>query len=352
MSSPIARGGGLALAAACAFGVTAPLVKRYGVDLGPFGTAALLYAGAVVGAIVPLPLAPASGAPLTTRELPRVGLVALFGAFVAPACLAWGVQHTSVTVASLLLNLESVFTVVLMAAFYGEHVGGRTGPALGVMAVGGALLVFAQANEGGRTSVLGAVAVAIATLAWAADNALTRPLAELEPSRVVMAKGAMGAVLACVVARLSGEPMASPGAAFALVLCGAFGYGASLRLYLAAQRTLGGARTASIFAAAPFVGALVAVALGDRPPLLGTTVAAALCAFGVFLHLTEHHAHAHTHLAVSHEHAHRHDDGHHDHVHVPAFEGEHSHPHDHGAVTHEHEHAPDVHHAHEHEGPE
>ena len=52
-----------------------------------------------------------------------------------------------------------------------------------------------------------------------------------------------------------------------LALCGALGYGASLTLYLRAQRAIGAARTGSIFAAAPFVGAAIAWSLGERGAL-------------------------------------------------------------------------------------
>jgi drug/metabolite transporter (DMT)-like permease len=344
----VIRGGGLALVAACAFGATAPLVQRFGAHLGPFETAALLYAGAAIVSGVPLPGAPSVGAPVRASHVPRLAVVAFAGALVAPVCLAWGVQRMSATGASLLLNLEAAFTVLLASAFYREAIGARVGWALAAMGTGGVVLVLSRSGGGGESSVLGGLAVALATLAWATDNLLTRPLAELEPSRVVLAKASLGALLAGALALVAREPLPALGPALALLACGGAGYGASLRLYLAAQRALGAARTASIFAAAPFVGAVVAIALGDRPPALATGVAAALCALGVILHLTEHHSHPHTHSPLLHEHAHRHDDGHHSHPHDPAVAGEHSHPHRHDGVTHEHDHAPDVHHVHDH----
>jgi drug/metabolite transporter (DMT)-like permease len=338
----------MALAAACAFGVTTPLVQRYGAHAGPFATAALLYAGAAVATWIPLGGPP--GAKVRALHAPRIALVALAGAVVAPVCLAWGVQRTSAVSASLLLNMESVFTVLLARAVFREPIGSRVTAALAAIVSGGVVLVAATGGDlHARTSVLGAIAVIAATLAWAVDNALTRPLAELDPSRVVLAKGALGAVVAAGVSVIAGESRPTAGAAMALLACGATGYGASLRLYLSAQRTLGVARTASIFAVAPFVGAFVAIALGDRPPLVASLSAAVLCAIGVALHLTEHHTHRHSHAAAFHEHTHRHDDAHHDHVHQPPFRGEHSHPHRHDPVTHDHDHAPDVHHAHDHE---
>jgi drug/metabolite transporter (DMT)-like permease len=340
---PITRGVLVALVAASAFGATTPLVQRFGAHVGPFATAALLYAGAAVASAIP---GRAAGAAVTRAHAPRLVLVALAGAVIAPTCLAWGLHRTSAIAASLLLNLEAVFTVLLARAFYREPIGGRVAAALACIAAGGAVLV--ARGGAGETSPLGAAAVAAATLAWAGDNALTRPLSELDPSRVVLAKGTLGALLACALAAVAREPMPDAGDALGLLACGATGYGASLRLYLAAQRTMGAARTASVFAVAPFLGALVAVVLGDRAPIAPTAIAAALCGLGVALHLTEHHMHAHRHDAVDHDHVHRHDDGHHDHAHHPPFSGEHAHPHHHDQVTHDHEHAPDVHHEHTH----
>lgn len=52
LSQPAFKGGLLALLAAALFGLSTPLVQRFGVNLGPFTTAALLYAGAALVAWV------------------------------------------------------------------------------------------------------------------------------------------------------------------------------------------------------------------------------------------------------------------------------------------------------------
>jgi hypothetical protein len=121
---------------------------------------------------------------------------------------------------------------------------------------------------------------------------------------------------------------------------------------LLAQRTLGAARTGSVFAFAPFIGAMGAFALGDRSGSWLMATAGLLMLLGVVLHLMETHAHPHTHEALAHEHAHRHDDGHHDHQHdaqlAPLLSGTHSHWHQHEPITHTHPHVPDAHHGHRH----
>lgn len=335
--------------AAIAFGATTPLVAWAGAYAGPFATAALLYLGAAAAAIaLGLGRGDRAGAPLRRSDLPRLAGVAIAGAAIAPALLAWGLQRTGATSGALLLNLEAVFTVLLARLVFREPVGGRVALALAVICAGGAALALGSIGGDGSADwrLPGVLAIAGATLAWAIDNALTRPLAERDPLAVVAGKGALGAALSLAAAAIAGERMPPLRAILVLAACGATGYGLSLRLYLLAQRRIGAARTGSVFAFAPFVGAALAIAFGDRAPGLATGVAAALFALGVYLHVTEHHAHEHAHAPVDHDHPHRHDDGHHDHAHDPPVAGEHSHAHGHGALVHSHEHAPDLHHDH------
>jgi drug/metabolite transporter (DMT)-like permease len=352
VAGPIAVGTSLALLSAILFGASTPAVQRFGHGLGPFTTASLLYLGAAgfAGASLArrrLAGTPASEAPLGRRHVPRLLSVAASGAVLAPVALAWGLARASGVAASLLLNLEAVFTIVLGALFYREHVGRRVAVAAAVMTAGGAVLLAGH-DEGGPAGLWGLLAVGVATLGWALDNALSRPLSDLDPAAVVAAKGAIGATASLGLAAGAGEPWPAAGwATAALVLSGAVGYGASLRLYLLAQRRLGTGRTASVYAAAPFVGAAVA-RLAGQPLGRGALAGGALMAFGVYLHLTEQHEHEHRHDPVEHEHAHRHDDGHHVHTHDPMPPGEHSHAHRHEPVSHAHAHAPDVHHRHGH----
>lgn len=346
-SSPHARGVGFALAAALAFGLATPLISHLGEGLGPFTTAACLYAGAAVLALLVRPLGRGTGHPLRRSDRTRVLAMAVLGATVAPALLAYGLRATSATSASLILNLEAVFTLLLAALVYREPIGWRAALAAAVMLAGGTLLV-ARGGDIGAAGV-GLVAVVAATAVWGVDNTLSRPLAEAEPMAVVTEKAAVGATLSIVAALLLGEPAPPVVRVLALMAVGAVGYGASLALYLTAQRHLGAGRTGSVFSLGPFIGALVAIAWGDRDVGWTTALAATLFALGVWLHLGERHGHRHVHHALEHEHFHRHDDGHHDHDHASAAPSRgHSHWHRHEPVEHDHPHAPDLHHLHEH----
>jgi drug/metabolite transporter (DMT)-like permease len=345
-SLPALRGGLIAFAAALLFGISTPLVQRFGVGLGSFSTAALLYAGAaLVGALLRLPVE--REARVRRADLARLALMALFGAVVGPVALAWGLQRTSGASASLMLALEAVFTAGLARLWYHESLDRRVIAAMGLLTLGGMALVLDRSTAG-ATDALGLLAVVVATAAWGVDNALSRAVAARDPGQVVMFKGVLGAAATALIAVGLREPLSPAPAALALLAIGAAGYGLSLRFYLLAQRAFGAARTGSVFAFAPFVGAVAAFLLGERGGSAAMLAGALLMAVGVVLHLIERHAHAHWHDALTHEHAHRHDDEHHLHDHATMPAGAHSHVHRHEPQRHAHPHVPDAHHAHRH----
>lgn len=343
---PALRGGLTALAAALLFGLSTPLVQRFGAGIGSFWTAALLYAGAAfVGAVMRQPVE--REARVQRRDVRQLLLMALFGAGIGPVALAWGLQHTSGTSASLMLTLEAVFTALLARLWYHETLDRRVMLAMSLLTLGGMLLVLDRAASG-VGQVAGLLAVAAATAAWGVDNTLSRALAARDPAQVVMFKGAIGAMATTLLAIGLGEPTPDGRASLALLAVGATGYGLSLRFYLLAQRAFGAARTGSVFAFAPFVGALFAFALGERTGSSWLLGGGALMVLGIVLHVAEKHSHRHEHASMEHEHAHRHDDGHHTHFHDPMPQGSHSHSHRHAPMWHTHAHVPDEHHAHRH----
>jgi len=284
---------------------------------------------------------------MTRAHLPRLLLVGVLGAALAPTLLAFGLQRVSAVQGSLLLNLEAVFTILFAAWVARESIGARVVVAGALMFLAGSFSVFGGRLVS-RPDTVGVLAVAGAVAAWALDNVLTRPLAELAPASVVRAKAGFGVAMTVTLGLALGETLPDARSALGLLLCGFTGYGISLRLYLLAQRRIAAARTGSVFAIAPFVGAALAIFIERRAPDWGTLVSAGLFGLGVYLHVTEKHGHVHSHHAVAHDHAHRHDDGHHHHHPENLGYGEHSHEHRHEPTTHEHQHAPDVHHEHEH----
>jgi hypothetical protein len=126
------------------------------------------------------------------------------------------------------------------------------------------------------------------------------------------------------------------------LLLGLVADGISLTLFVVALRHLGTACTGAYFSVAPYFGAVLAVGWLGEPVTLGLLVAGALMAVGVWLHLTEQHAHP----VEQHDHEHEHD-VHHQHEH-PQSPVAARHSHTHMPMTHAHAHFPDAHHRHSH----
>jgi drug/metabolite transporter (DMT)-like permease len=346
-TSQVGRGVLLAFAAAALFGATAPLLQRASAAVGAIAAAGLMYLGAGLTGLLLMTVRRHAFEPaLQGRALWRLLLVALLGAALAPTLLVLGLKRTDAATGSLLLVLEAPFTLLLARLFLREHLSLRVVLAMSLILVGGLALAFRPA--GGPLSWTGEALIAGATLSWSAENILSRGLADSDPLSVVAGKGILGSAAAMMVAWAADQTGIPLGPAVALVAIGCVGYGLSLQLYLRAMRLVGAGRTASVFAAAPFFGAIIALAMAGSWPGPRFLLATPLMAVGVWLHVTERHHHRHTHEPLLHDHEHSHDDGHHHHRHDPMPAGPHTHPHRHEPVTHEHEHSEDIHHRHPH----
>ena len=179
---------------------------------------------------------------------------------------------------------------------------------------------------------------------------LTRKLSTADPVQIALIKGLVAGSVNLGLARLlAGATMPSAAVVAGAAVIGFFGYGVSLVLCVLGLRYLGTERKGAYFSTAPFIGALLAIAVFDQPLTLRLVGAGVLMAVGLYLHLSEAHGHDHEHVALDHEHRHRHD-AHHQHEHHPndPTDEPHNHPHRHLPMRHWHPHYPDPRHRHEH----
>ncbi|MBL6751845.1 MAG: DMT family transporter [Nevskia sp.] len=337
-----------ALAAALLFGGSTPFAKLLLGDVSPILLAGLLYLGSGIG-LWTARLVRDRG--FAAVNLPRnewpwlLGAIAS-GGVLGPVLLMLGLTRTSAGSASLLLNLEAVFTALMAWIVFRENADQRIVLGMALIVAGGAVLAWPQ-DGAGRSGLLGELAIAGACLCWALDNNLTRKISASDAVFIAGTKGLVAGVTNCALALGLGAKL--PGAAVltGAMIVGLAGYGISLVLFVLALRELGSARTGAYFSTAPFMGAVIAVLGFHEPTTVLFWLAAALIAGGVWLHLTERHEHMHMHEEMVHSHSHTHDE-HHRHEHDFAWDGSepHSHEHRHEPLTHWHVHFPDVHHRH------
>lgn len=342
-----------ALAAAILFGLSAPFAKLLLGETRPQLLAGLLYLGSGAGLLAVWLVRRRRAtreAALERRDVPWLAGAVVAGGILGPLLLMIGLTRSPASAASLLLNLEGVFTALLAWFVFRENFDRRIATGMLAIAAGGVLVSWGGRLEWG--GLLGPLAVAGACLSWAVDNNLTQKVSGGDPVQIATVKGLVAGSVNVAIALLLGARWPGTGHVGGALALGFASYGVSLTLFVLALRKLGTARTGAYFSIAPFIGAAASLVVFRERPTLLLLSSAALMALGVWLHLTERHEHEHAHEAMEHAHAHVHDE-HHRHAHAPGDPPvtdpvPHAHPHRHDAMRHTHPHYPDLHHRHAH----
>lgn len=244
-------------------------------------------------------------------------------------------------------SISSVFTALIAWFVFRENFDRRIALGMALIVAAGVLAAL-EPGSVGRISG-GGLFVGAACLAWAIDNNLTRRVSAGDPVTIAAVKGICAGAVNITIALCTGSALPSAVQVAASAAVGLFGYGVSLALFVVALRELGAARTGAYFSIAPFAGiGLALVALGETPGAL-FWLALPLATVGIWLHVTERHAHEHLHEPLEHAHSHAHDE-HHRHAHDIDSDGPepHAHAHRHERLLHSHPHYPDIHHRHHH----
>ncbi len=344
-----------ALLAAVLFGASAPLAKLLLGDVQPVMLAGLLYLGSGISLLFFIIVAHSSEkklndeARLKGKDYAWLGGAVLAGGIGAPILLLVSLQKTPASTASLLLNFEAVATGLIAWLVFKEAISRRALIAIVLITVAGILLTLDTTGNWGFS--LGALGILGACLLWGLDNNLTRNISSKDPIMITLLKGLAGGLFSVLLALSLGNSFPPLPLLLAALLLGGLSYGVSIVLFIRAMRGMGAARTSALFNIAPLVGVILSlVILHDRLNWM-FYLTLPVIALGVFLLISENHAHEHRHESITHEHMHSHEDGHHAHAHdgIVIDSPSHSHMHEHASMTHSHEHLPDIHHRHTHQ---
>lgn len=344
------------LLAAVLFGASAPLSKILLGSFDPIALAGFLYLGSGISAWIIYTVqrrgkgSQNAEARLTRSDLPWLAGAVAAGGVIAPILLMTGLAETPASTASLLLNFEGVATALLAVWWFKEAVDRRIFLAMGLVTIAAILLGWTPGRWG---FTLGALAILAACFFWGLDNNLTRQISGKDPLMIVGVKGLVAGTFSLLLAIVLGRPLPSLGSAGLAMLLGAFSYGLSIQLFILALRSLGAARTSTLYSISPFAGVALSFILLHEIPTKFFWFALPLMIAGAWLMVSERHAHLHKHIPLTHSHAHTHPgDLHHQHQHpgldLSSGRITHAHEHEHQALTHSHPHTPDLHHRHGH----
>ncbi|MEC7984832.1 MAG: DMT family transporter [Myxococcota bacterium] len=331
------------LLAAALFGVSPAACRTLLGQIDPIPLASLLYLGAGL-ATLPFSVHKTGKKIQGTEWLRLIGAI-FFGGVLGPILLMIGIEQSNAGTSSLLLNFETVATVVLGFLFFKEHIG-RNILLASLCIVGAGIWLSFPENFQLQTGGLWVVA---ACFCWGIDNHLTAVIEQFSPAQSTCLKGICAGLFNLVLALLFSSSWGSMNIILGGLLIGMLCYGASIVLYISSAQQLGATRSQMIFASAPYWGLLCAWIFLAEPIFIAQLGAAVLMLLSLFLMHRERHGHKHTHRDTEHLHLHHHKDLHHAHEHpIPVWSlfGWHIHLHKHSTITHSHEHRSDIHHRH------
>ena len=336
----------LALLSAALFGAATPFSKALLSSFDAFQLAGLLYLGAAIGS---------SGLAFRKRpftlpwEMDRRNRIRLtgavfFGGVLAPLLLLLGLKAASAASVSLWLPLELVATAILGTLLFRDHLG-----RLGWMGMVGVLAASVLLSVGERTAGISAGLLVMGACAcWGFDNNFTALIDGITPAQSTFWKGIVAGTVNLTIGLVTRDYAGTTSTTAAALGVGVVCYGASIVLYITSAQNIGATRGQMFFAASPFFGVVLSIALLGEPITITQLAAGAMLAGSLVLVFRDRHEHEHSHDEQEHEHGHWHDDSHHGHEHSELVSGRHTHKHKHDPVTHRHPHWPDLHHRHDH----
>ena len=183
-------------------------------------------------------------APLAHADVPWFLGAVIFGGILAPVLLLTGLQQTPASNASLLLNLETVFTVMLAWVVFHESADRKFALGMGAILLGSVFLSWNGVALGG--GLLGPLAIAAACLCWGVDNNLTQKVSAHDPVQISAIKGLVAGTVNLLLGIWFLSALPALVWVSAALVVGFFSYGLSIVLFVLALRNLGTARTGGL----------------------------------------------------------------------------------------------------------
>lgn len=272
-----------AIYAALLYAVSTPFSKVLMEKIPPAFMAGLLYLGAAAGMVIIAIFSRKKckeEVSFTHKDIPYLIMMVILD-IAAPILLMTALKYSSAESVSLLNNFEIVATALIALLFFKEKISPRLWIAI-ILITAASIMLSLSGNGPLSISVYSLLAL-LACCCWGLENNCTRKLSNRDPAKIVIIKGFGSGTGSVIVALISGERLTATPYILLALLLGFIAYGLSIYTYVYAQRFIGAAKTSAFYALAPFIGALISLALFPKMPALLFIISFVLMALGAFL---------------------------------------------------------------------
>lgn len=249
------------------------------------GMAALWAAGRLTGGLP-------RGERFGTADLRYIlGMIVLDMA--APILLLNGLGRITAANAALLGNFEMAVTAVAAFLLFGKAASKRLWCAIGLVIVASVML-SCEISGSSLTFSPGSALVLGAYVCWGLKNNCTQMLAEKDPLKIVLIKGLCAGAALVGIGMFSGQHVPYGKILIIILFLGFVSFGLSAFCYTSAQRALGAARTSTLYAAAPFIGTALSLAVLHEPVDIWFWPALAVMITGAWVAASNSRPHSHS----------------------------------------------------------
>ena len=224
---------------------------------------------------------------ITKKDYKILALVILFGSIIAPLLLLNGLNQTTAINASLLLNVESLFTVAIAFIFLNERCAKREYIGILLLLVG---VIFVTTNGAFQQltltqNLIGNLLIIGACVFWGIDNNLSKFLSRKRD--IIMVTGLkcfIGGSALLSMSFLLGFSFSIPLISVPYILfVGAFSIAFSILFFLFALRKIGSMRTGVIFSLSSLFGAVLAFVVLRESFTLIQLIAGSIMILGIYV---------------------------------------------------------------------
>jgi drug/metabolite transporter (DMT)-like permease len=287
-----------AVVSAILFGVSSTLNKIALENVNPTVIAGMIYfvAGVFLFAIHLSPLCKKILAKLdssktetkiTNKDYKTLAFVIICGSIIAPLLLLNGLSQSTAINASLLLNAESLFTVVIAFIFLNERCAKKEYIGILMLLVG---VIFVTTNGAFQKlslteNVIGNLLIMGACLFWGIDNNLSKFLSRKRD--IIMVTGLkcfIGGLALLSISFLLGFSFSIPLISLPYILfVGAFSIAFSILFFIFALRKIGSMRTGVIFSLSSLFGAVLAYVVLRESFTIIQLIAGSVMILGIYV---------------------------------------------------------------------
>ncbi|TFG02951.1 MAG: DMT family transporter [Promethearchaeota archaeon] len=260
---------------------------------------------------------------LNSKDLLKISLIIIFGSILGPIFVLIGLANSSAFQASLFLNFEVVFTVLIAILVFKEKITIKNG--IGIILI--IVLLFSWSINFKFFDYMtffsvGVSLIVLGCLFWAIDNNITRTLEGKSSIMITMIKSLCGGIITIFIAIILQINIFLSLSQFLIVfIFGVLTFGISIACFITALKYIGTIKAGIILALSPFISAILSIIINQETISLVDLIIFFLVFFGLVLITLENPEKLHGHHFIIHAHSISKEDVHHKDIKILNIEG-------------------------------